>query len=319
MEINNILDPIDNLFKKVDENKIVLILIILLVGIYTSYYSDKIGDKMIDIFSDNRFKLVLFIIISYISSSSPAIGISLTIAIMVTLQVISGIKIRRELDNENFSQIESSDFNNLENIYLKDPILLNNDLSPIIELDLKLEKPSQIYENMIKSGKSLLDNSVEIEKDYENRLDKREQQIASITRRDGIELVKSGLNRLQNADQGEYNNINEIKKPTKFIKYSKMLEENKNNPAIMAIYMEMINNYMILTTNKMDREEFDIQLRKVYENEYEFLVTIYKYKKEEISGEYKKIIEEKIEEIKELKKNNENWIIELKELIKLLC
>lgn len=57
---------------------------------------------------------------------------------------------------------------------------------------------------MIKEGKSMLNNSYDLEQDLIKRYDSREQQIVFETKRNGIELVDSGINRLQNADQGEY-------------------------------------------------------------------------------------------------------------------
>jgi uncharacterized membrane protein len=77
MDINEILKPIDNLFISLNNNKPILLLVLILLGIYNIYYNEYITEYAINLFSNNAFKLALFTLITYIGSSSPAIGISL--------------------------------------------------------------------------------------------------------------------------------------------------------------------------------------------------------------------------------------------------
>ena len=163
----------------------------------------------------------------------------------------------------------------------------------------------------------LLNDSYELDKDYEIRNDNREKQIADITRLNGIELVDSGINRLQKSDQGEYNNSNTNYKFNKFVKYNKLLEGNVNNPAIMAIYYEMQNNYDVLISKQMDKSTFDEQLNKIYHNELEFLETVYKYKKDNFNVEQQQQIEQEISKIKQLKFENKTWTTQLIQLFNL--
>ena len=70
---------------------------------------------------------------------------------------------------------------------------------------------------MIKNGKVLVDDSYDLEQDLNKRFDIREQEIAAITKKNGINLINSGLNRLQKSDYGEYNIVNNNEKQNKFI------------------------------------------------------------------------------------------------------
>jgi hypothetical protein len=42
-------------------------------------------------------------IISYLSTKNMAISITLTIALLVTLQIISNLKLKKELENDEFN------------------------------------------------------------------------------------------------------------------------------------------------------------------------------------------------------------------------
>lgn len=322
MNINNLLNPVDKFFININENKSILLILLVLLGIYLTQYIEPTTENLINLFSNNIFKFVIFIIITYITGSSPALGIGLAIVMLVTLQIITNLKFKKEIKNEKFSQIDPIDpvdMTYLNDEYLTNPLLMVKDLSPPIGLNLKLENPNQLYSQMLKKGKLLLNDSYELEKDLDKRFDVREQKIAEITRRNGMDLVDSGINRLQKSDQGEYNIINSNPKFSKFIIYNKLLEGNTSNPAIMAIYTELKNNYDILLSRQLDKNSFDNQLEKIYQNELEFLETIYKYKKDKISPEQQKQIENEINKTKQLKYENKDlWINKLKEICNLL-
>jgi len=307
MNIDQILKPIDNLFLSINENKTVLLLILILLGIYAVEFNQYISENAVDLFSNNIFKLVIFVIITYIGSSSPAIGISLAIIVLVSLQVITNLKFKKQIENEKFSQIEAVDMSNLNNEYLISPLEMQKDLSPPTNFDLKLTDPNELYIQMLRKGKNLLDDSYEIDKDLEKRYDIREKQISDVAKRNGTELVDSGINRLQKSDQGEYN-LNNNQKFNKFIKYNKLIESNKNNPSIMAAYNELINNYEMLISKQLDDKSFNIQLDKVYLNELELIETIYKNKKNNLSDDKQKNIDLEIFRIKQLKTENKKWI-----------
>lgn len=318
MDINEILKPIDNLFVSLNNNKPILLLILILLGIYATNFNEYITTNAINLFDNNLFKLLIFIIITYISGSSPAIGISLAIIILVSMQIITNLKIKKEINNEKFTQIQPADMSYLNDEYLTNPLEMQKNLSPSVNFDLKLTNPNELYIQMLKKGKMLLDDSYELNKDLEKRFDIREQHIADMTRRNGIELVDSGINRLQKSDQGEYNMKNSNIKKNKFIKYDKMMEENKNNPAVNAMYNELINNYDILVSRQLDEKSFNIQLEKVYLNELDLLETIYKNKKSKLSEDKKKQIENEINRIKQLKIDNKNWTEQLPNLSKII-
>lgn len=82
-DMNKILEPFDSILKSINSNKNTLILILILLGIYYVNFNDNIVSNSINLFNNELFKFVVFIFITYISSYSPAIGVSLAI-IMLT-------------------------------------------------------------------------------------------------------------------------------------------------------------------------------------------------------------------------------------------
>lgn len=319
MNINEFLKPVDNLFISVNENKGTLLLILVLLGIYITQFNEYIVQNTACLFDNNLFRLVVFVVITYIGSSSPAIGISLAIIMLVSMQIITSLKLKKDIKTEKFSQMNPADMSYLNDEYLTNPLEMQKDLSPPVDLDLKLTTPTDYYMQMIRKGKVLLDDSYDLEQDLSKRFDIREQQIASITKRNGTELVDSGINRLQKADQGEYN-LDDLKKlkTNKFIKYSKLLENISNNPSIVASYNELLYNYNKLVVSQLDEKNFDSQLNKVYLLELELLETIYRVKKNKISQDKQKLIEAVLNKIKQLKTENKDWINEMKSLTTLI-
>lgn len=292
--MSKILEPFDSILKSINSNKNILILILILLGIYYIYYNDNIVENCINLFDNEIFKFVVFILITYISSSSPALGISLAIILLTSLQIITYIKLKREFEQdinfinsennfekEKFSQIGAADISYLNDEFLTNPLEKMNQLAPPINFDLKFITPKELSYQMIKEGKTLLNNSYNLEQDLEKRYDSREQQIAFETKRNGTELVDSGINRLQDANQGEYNfKNNSANTPNKFVKYSKLMKKNNcTNSLIDASYNELLYNYNLLVNKQLNQKDFDLQLEKVYMSEFDLLQSIYKSKK----------------------------------------
>ena len=328
MNITEILKPVDNLFIYVNENKNVLLLVLVLLGIYITQFNEYIIKNSSFLFDNNLFKLIIFIVITYIGGSSPSIGISLAILMLVSMQIITNLKINNDLKSvnpiEKFNQIEPVDISYLNDEYLTNPLEMQKDLSPSVDLDLKLTTPTDYYLQMIKKGKVLLDDSYDLEQDLSKRFDIREKQIASITKRNGIELVDSGINRLQKSDQGEYNigtniisNTNNTESK-KFIKYSKLLENISSNHSVKASYNDLLYNYNKLISSQLDEKSFDAQLNKVYLSELELLETIYRVKKNTIPEQKQKLIEDEFNKIKQSKSENKDWFNGLKPLSTIL-
>lgn len=257
-DMNNILEPFDNLLKSIDKNKNLLILLLILLGIYFTYYNNNLVKNYIYLFDNEIFKFIMFIIITYASSSSPAIGIALALIMFVSLQIITYIKLKKELDDDIDSILEDSDevnkekFSSMEpvdNLYLDDDYLSNpykkiNELAPPINFNLELTSPKELSYQMINKGKSLLNDSYDLEQDILSRYDSREKQIAFETKRNGNELLKSGINRLQMANQGEYTN--------KSINLDKELNKTKKNNTYNKKYItknNTINKKNIISKN----------------------------------------------------------------------
>ena len=323
MDITQFMKPVDNLFISINENKGVLILIIILLGIYLIQFNEYIIKNATYLFDNNLFRLIIFIIISYISGSSPALGISLAIIMLTSMQIITTLKFKEEIKQENFRQFNQHDNLDIQSynpheMYLSEPLKMQKDLNPYADYDKKLITPTDYYMQMIKKGKILLDNSYDLEQDLSKRYDQREDNISNITKRQGVELISSGLNRLQKSNNGEYNIFNDDKQSAKFIKYSKLLENISNDPGILASYNELLYNYDKLITSQHDDKTFNILLNKVYLSDLDLLETIYKVKKNNLSDDKKLLIDNQFNKIKQTKLENSDLINELKLISSLL-
>lgn len=100
INISNITESFDNLTKSINNNKITLILIIILLGIYYAFHCQNIIHQYTYIFDNDIFKFTIFIIITYISSLNPIIGISLAIIMLASLQLITYIKLKSESNDD---------------------------------------------------------------------------------------------------------------------------------------------------------------------------------------------------------------------------
>lgn len=101
MDMNNILEPLNNSLKSINDNKSLLIFVLILLGLYFTYISNiNIINNSIYLFDNQIFKFILFVIITYISASSPAIGIALALIMFISLQIITYTKLKNELDDD---------------------------------------------------------------------------------------------------------------------------------------------------------------------------------------------------------------------------
>lgn len=99
------MEPLKNLLKSIDTNKNLLLLILILLGIYFTYISNfNMVENTMYLFDNKIFKFVLFIIITCVASSNPAIGIVLALIMFVSLQIITYSKFKKELDNDIISK-----------------------------------------------------------------------------------------------------------------------------------------------------------------------------------------------------------------------
>lgn len=112
--MNGILKSFDNFLVSVNNNKTILLMVLLLLGIYLTHFNKNIVENSMSLFENNAFKLFVFVIITYISSSSPAIGISLSIIMLVSMQIITSIKFKKEFDfnKEVYEKDSNTDFSN---------------------------------------------------------------------------------------------------------------------------------------------------------------------------------------------------------------
>jgi hypothetical protein len=308
--MDQIKDSVDNFLKDIGNNKSLTFVIILVVSFYACTLNN-LSNNVINFFSNNYVKFLMFVIISYISTENFALGIILLIALFTTLQIVDNVKIHREILAEKFSP-----YNDM-NDYLTNPHLMQKDLSPLTStMDFNLVTPDQIYNNMITTGKKLIDDSINLKSELKNRPDYRELKIAEITNRDGLVLAQSGINRL-----GKKNNV------VNFIKFNKIVEDYSKNPIIIKLFNKLKIKYNeLINNNSLNNVEFEINLLEIYDIEFELLKEIHETMisndvinfKKKITKEQNENIMKMIDNIKTIKHDSKKYSCELNKLSDLL-
>lgn len=267
MSLNEMLRPLDNYLKSINDNKTQVILISILIGIITIVYFNSTNDNFISkLFTSNIFKLAFFVLITYIGSSSPGIGISLAILFLVIIQIINNKTIR----SENFE----TGFLDTSNLYDNKPLEKLDQLPypNSKDFNLKLITPKQYYTNMINNGRNLLEESLDI-RDSSSNLDFKQEQTAILDYLNGMNLVASGVNRLQPANNGTFSRVT--------------IKDLRNR------LDSIINN-----ANKQNKEETKKDIETFYAMETELIEDIYKTNKDKYSEEQQNYINELIMNIK---------------------
>lgn len=331
MGFENIIDGFSDFFAKLKEDKLVMFVLVVLLSLYASLWVESVQQYTVNVFSNKYFRFIIFVLITYIASGNPALGVILAIAVLVTLQTITYTFISNK--SEKFSP---SGYDN-DNNYLNKPLLRQRELTKMgNSLNLKLQTPNELYENMIKQGRVLLDDSIELKNDLKVRYDVREQQIADATERDGKILVQSGINRLQPANNGEYNSwldnsvgLSQMSEEDKmsmnqrasYVKYDRFMQNFAENEVVMNLFNLLKSKYNEITMNKsLTSEDFDNKLQEIYDTEFDLLVAIAEVKTKQIKDTDAEKINKKIEYIKDLRANkNQNFYDELNKLSELLC
>jgi hypothetical protein len=329
MNIENITNAFSNFFTDLKNNNLVMFILIVILALYTSLWVESLQQYTMDTFNNKYFKFVLFVLITYISSSNPALGVILAIAVLVTLQTITYTTM---IKSEKFSP----SLNDNNNEYLSKPLLKQNDLPNLGNaLNLKLQTPDELYINMIKQGRILLDDSLELKQDLLKRYDIREQAIADNAERDGNVLVQSGFNRLQSANNGEYNSLTDnnslsskmsnndkltSNQKSFYVKYDKFINNYANNQLIIDLFNLLKSKYNELTMNKtLSEQDFDIKLQEIYDTEFDLLISIFDAKKDTLDNILIEKINKKINYVKDLRTNkNHNFYNELNALSTLI-
>ena len=332
MGFETIIDGFSDLFAKLKDDKLVMFILIILLSLYASLWVKTLQPYTMNVFSNKYFKFIIFVLVTYIAGSNPALGVILAIAILVTLQTITYTSMGNQ--SERFSP---ANFDNGSE-YLTRPLLKQKDLTKMGgNLNLKLQTPNDLYENMIKQGRVLLDDSMELKNDLKTRFDIREQTIANVAERDGKVLVQSGINRLQPANNGEYNSWLDnksnrlsamsdddklsINNSSSYVKYDRFIENYSDNELVMDLYNLVKSKYNEITINKsLTQDDFDAKLQEIYDTEFDLLVAIAETKTKKMKESDSEKINKKIEYIKDLRANkNPNYYGELNSLSELLC
>ena len=335
--IDSVIDTFTDFFGKLKEDKLVMLLLIVLVSLYTTLYIKSLSNYTVNIFSNSYFKFVLFILISYIASSNPALGIILAIAVLATMQMIT----YNELINATVTKEKFSPMDTYQNHYLTKPLLKDSELTDLgNNINFTYETPKELAEKMIKRGRILLDDSLELKNDIKKRFDVREQKIANITERDGNVLVQSGINRLEKSSDGElnsqnnswmddtsqisiaanYNKLSDDKKSS-YIKYDKFIKNYSNNEEIMGLFNLIKQKYNELTQSKsISQLDFDDKLEEIYDTEYDLLVAIAEVKMSKLDKKEADKIKENLASVKNLRiTKDKRYNSELNNLSELLC
>jgi hypothetical protein len=327
------IEPISNDNSKMsfNDNPQMIFIYIITIFLYTNFFTMTLSDEIVNLLSNNIVKMCVFIIVLLVFSQNIAIGILLGIGLLIIFQLVSTINIKNELLHDNFTPLDKQD-----NIYLSNPLLKQSQLNHSFNnLNLKLENVNDKYENMIKKGKMLLHESMELKNDLKLRHDDREKQIADVSEHNGLTYIQSGNNRLYKSDDGYYKNtkiFDDISynsdndnsyeyhnNDNNFIKYDKLVNTYSDNEMINDLLDDINKKYASLKNNsEMNQHDFDNKIDDIYATKYEVIIAIYDIKKESLDNDKKNYIDSLINNIKNKKQNNMNYHEEVNILLPIL-
>jgi len=153
----------------VNNDKILLLTLTTGLAVYSGFFASAVAEYGSDIFLNPFFQVALFVIIIHVLPLSPALGVAILIAILVTLQICRNNKINDSLNG--FSPMDKASMNNQHEMYLTNPVKKASANVPTT--DLKLTSLTTKYDNMIQTGKDLLENGQNIKNDLKTRPDVR--------------------------------------------------------------------------------------------------------------------------------------------------
>ena len=237
---------------KEKDQKIIFIISSFIFGLFLgSYYSYAL-------FNSIYFKILLFSFIIWVTSIDILLSAIIGIIILVAYQLILKASI-----NEGFVPYDTD----IEQ-YLKKPLLKNDELEQLGDnINFTLITPKMNSEMLVEDGKKLLNISNELDNDLKNRYDTREREIMEETMIIGSRMVKSGINGLESADNGEYygNFLKEdIKNPSIHYKNNENNMYNKEYNSIMKNNEIIKNEFIKLSQNKtISKEDFDREFEKI--------------------------------------------------------
>lgn len=299
---------VDNYVTGINNDKFVLFTIVTLLSIYSATCTNSFALYAHDFLSSPFFQIGVFIIICYITPLSPALGMCLALAILVTLQAVRDVKIKTMLDN--FGLMDPFNMNNQHESYLTNP--LQKATTNVPTTDLRLVSLESKYDNMIKEGRNLLEDSNELKNDLQKRPDEREQKIADVSEIVAKTMIQSGINRLSGNDDGQ---IETDSKPGKFVKYDKSMATN--NHEILSKYNELQHNFDNLK-DIQNNKEFEEQFNKAQKDRLELIQLIYRNKKETLSKKKQEKVNAMLDNINNPHSKEDLKEEDLKELERLL-
>jgi hypothetical protein len=84
-----IVNHINNTYKDLQNDNITFLIVLLVLLLYGSLYINSIAPLTVNLYNNNIFKLILFILISYIFTVNISLSIFIIILILLTLQQVS--------------------------------------------------------------------------------------------------------------------------------------------------------------------------------------------------------------------------------------
>lgn len=261
-QVNDISNKIGD---KINNNQISICIFLIIISIAIVYFISGLSIDKIDYIDNTISKGILFGIITYLASHNMMIGVILIILIIVVFQIISNLKLNDELSKEEFFLYKQMIQEETEKI---------ND-------GLEFETPIQYYNHMIDEGKILLSDSYLLFHELEIHPNKKMFEVAETARLDGLQLIKSGIGRLEESDLGELYLVNNVlpEEITLGIKWETIINKYKPDKTILEQYNNLKYELEILKLFNNNTLKFKEQLSKVLRLEFEILKEIFDGKK----------------------------------------
>ncbi len=267
----------------IDKYKFQIIIGIVFATIFVGYQINKMDENSIQLFDNLIFKLVMFGIVTFVFSENTTIAVFLAIALLVIYQLVSNRKFIIELVKEEYTPINGFFYNS--NQQNKQNVSCETNLNPITL--------QSVYHNMILEGIEKIKAGEIVE---------------------GKRLVSSGVNRLQQANQGQLSSFDKLLKYSalSYVNTQKIIDlyvRFKKHPDVIASWKSIEDILYKLNNANLDYQTYNKLLKELYSKQLEFLEIVLRYNVKNMTPNKVQESQNIVNNLKKTdKKKNKHWL-----------
>jgi hypothetical protein len=274
---------INEIGDSIDKYKFQIIIGIVFATIFVGYQINKMDENSIQLFDNLIFKVIMFGIVTFLFSENTTIAVFLAIALLVIYQLVSNRKFIIELVKEEYTPINGFFYNSNE----------QNKQNVSCEINLNPITLQSVYHNMILEGIEKIKAGEIVE---------------------GKRLVSSGVNRLQQANQGQLSSFEKLLNYSalSYVNTQKIIDlyvRFKKHPDVTASWKSIEDILYKLNNTNLDYQSYNKLLKELYSKQLEFLEIVLRYNVKNMTPNKVQESQNIVNNLKKTdKKKNKHWL-----------